>query len=104
MLNVNLQHIKFQFFFSPETVEKIKFCPSLSARNRETMKVVSRLCFIWIRETCLPVDMQNTIGYKHRQVFADFLQRNPRLGWASEAKPIPTQIQELPQTAKTAYT
>ena len=31
MLNVNLQHIKIQFFFSPETVEKIKFCPSLSA-------------------------------------------------------------------------
>ena len=45
MLNVNLQHIKIQFFFSPETVEKIKFCPSLSARNRETTKVDSRFSF-----------------------------------------------------------
>ena len=33
--------------------------------------------------------MQNTIGYKHRQVFADFLQRIPTQGWTSEAKPIP---------------
>ena len=34
MLNVNLQHIKIQFFFSPETVENIKFCPSLSAKRK----------------------------------------------------------------------
>ena len=27
---------------------------------------------------------------KHRQVVADFLQRSPKQGWASKAKPIPT--------------
>ena len=31
MLNVNLQHIKIQFLIFPGMVEKIKFCPSLSA-------------------------------------------------------------------------
>ena len=33
---------------------------------------------------------------KHRQVFADFLQRTPNQGWASKAKPIPTPTTRPP--------
>ena len=104
MQNVISQHIEYPSFIIPAMEEKIKFCPSLSARNRETTKVDSRFSFYTEWKASLPTRDINENQNKHRQVFADFLQRIPTQGWASEAKPIPTQIQELPQTAKTAYT
>ena len=42
MLNVNLQHIKIQFLIFPGMVEKIKFCPSLSAINAENQQIAKQ--------------------------------------------------------------
>ena len=105
MQNVILQHIENKSFILPATEEKIKFCPSLSARNRETTKVDSRFSFYSRGKfglTCKvrkfayqQVEKENQ--NKHRQVFADFLQRIPNQGWASAAKPIPTPTKKRKQ-------
>ena len=78
---------------------KLDHNPSLSARNRETTKVDSR--FFYIRRKLAYQQVEKENQNKHRQVFADFLQRIPDQGWASEAKPIPTPTKEENKSEQT---
>ena len=50
------------------------------------------------RKDCLYINENQN---KHRQVVADFLQRIPNQGWASEAKPIPTPTKEENKSEQT---
>ena len=67
--------------------------PSLSARNQEQRKLLLILFYV-DTESLLTSRHIKQNQHKHRQVVADFLQRNTKQGWASEAKPIPTQLKE----------
>ena len=98
MQNVISQHIEYPSFIIPAMEEKIKFCPSLSARNQEQRKLLPdfRLYTEW--KACLPTRDINEKQNNHRQVVADFLQRIPKQGWASKAKPIPNLRERLPPT------
>ena len=62
--------------------------PSLSARNQEQRKLL--LILFYVDTGSLLTSRQKQNQHKHRQVVADFLQRNTKQGWASKAKSIPT--------------
>ena len=100
MQNVISQHIENLSLIFPATEGKIKLCPSLSARNRETTKVDSRFSF-YSRGKLAYQQVEKENQNKHRQVFADFLQRITKQGWASEAKTIPTPTKEENKSEQT---
>ena len=66
--------------------------PSLSARNQEQRKLLLILFYVDTGSLLTSRHIKQN-QHKHRQVVADFLHRSPKQGWASEAKPIPTQIE-----------
>ena len=100
MQNVISQHIEYPSFIIPATEGKIKFCPSLSARNQEQRKLLLILFYVNTGSllTCRHIK-QNQM--QTPKVVADFLQRIPQKGWASKAKPIPYPNKRTAETHKT---
>ena len=76
MQNVILQHIENLSFILPATEEKIKFCPSLSARNKRTK---SSLVLLYIASRELAHGLDREQNKKNATAFL-FLAKEPQKG------------------------